>query len=58
MMPCIGRPQNRHSLGLAGFAALGFVPELFIVEEQLLPGCENKIRTTVDALQHLIPEFH
>jgi hypothetical protein len=50
--------QNCHSLCLAGFTTLRFVLELFIVEEQLLPGREDKIRATIDALQHLVPEFH
>src|SRR5207253_5459347 len=48
----------RHPLRLAGLTALGFVLELFVVEKQLFPSCEDKILPTVDALQTLILEFH
>jgi hypothetical protein len=58
MMSGVYRSQNRDPLSFAGLAPLGFVPELFIVEEQLLPGGKNEIRAAVDALQHLILEFH
>jgi len=57
-MPCGGGSQNRHALRFADLAPLGFVPELLIVEKQLLPGREDKIRAAVDALQHLVLEFH
>jgi hypothetical protein len=38
--------------------ALGVVLELLVVEEQLLPGCEDKVVSAVHTLQHLIDEFH
>jgi hypothetical protein len=57
-MPRVCGSQNRNPLRLTVFASLGFVPELLIVEEQLLPGGKDEIRTAVNALQHLIPEFH
>jgi 23S rRNA-/tRNA-specific pseudouridylate synthase len=57
-MPCAFRRQNRHALCLAALAPLGFVSELLVVEKRLLPGREHKIRAAVNALQHLIPEFH
>jgi hypothetical protein len=50
--------QNGNSLGLTGLASLGFVLELFIVEEKLLPGCENEVGAAIDTLQNLILEFH
>jgi hypothetical protein len=53
-----GDAKNRHALCLASFTSLRFVLELFIVEEQLLPGREHKIRPTINALQHFVPEFH
>jgi hypothetical protein len=46
------------AFGLAGFAALGFVPELFVVEKKLLPGGEDKVGAAVDAGQYLILKFH
>jgi hypothetical protein len=51
-------PENGNTFSLACFAALGFVPELFIVKEQLFTGGENKIRPAVNALQHPVLEFH
>jgi hypothetical protein len=53
-----GRAEDRDPLGLAGFAALGLVLELFIVKEQLFPGSENEITSTVDTFQHLVLKFH
>lgn len=58
MMARVCGSQNRNPLRFAGLAPLGFVPELLIVEEQLLPGGKDKIRAAVNALQHLILEFH
>jgi hypothetical protein len=52
------RAQDRHSLALAALAPLGFVLELLVVEEQLFTSCEDKIRSTVNALQNLVLEFH
>jgi len=50
--------EDGDPLGLAGFATLGFVFELLVVKEKLLPGGENKITPTVDTLQHLVLKFH
>jgi len=52
------RSQHGHPFHLAGFAALGFVLELLIVKKQLLAGCKHEVCATVDALQHLVLEFH
>jgi hypothetical protein len=57
-MPYRGDPPIRNSFRFAGLASLGFVGELLIVEEQLLPGGENEIRAAVNALQHLVLVFH
>jgi hypothetical protein len=56
--PSIYGSQNRNPLRLAALASLGFVPELLIVEKQLLPGRKDEIRAAVNALQHLVLEFH
>jgi hypothetical protein len=50
--------EHGDALGLAGLAAFGFVLELFVVEEKLLAGGENKVCTAVDTLQHLVLKFH
>jgi len=50
--------QGRDPLGLAGFATLGCVLELLVVEEQLLPGGEDKLRPAVNARQNLVLKFH
>jgi hypothetical protein len=52
------RAEHGHALRLAGFAALGFVLELFIVKKQLFPGGKNKIGAAVDTLQYLVLKFH
>jgi hypothetical protein len=52
------RAEHGDPLGLASLAALGFVLELFIVEEKLFPGGEHKIAPTIDTLQHLVLKFH
>jgi hypothetical protein len=44
------RSQHRHPFAFAVFAALGFVLELLVVEEKLLPRREHEIRATIDAL--------
>jgi hypothetical protein len=44
------RSQHSHSFALAVFTALGFVLELLVVEEKLLPRREHEIRATIDAL--------
>jgi hypothetical protein len=43
---------------LAGFAAFGYVLELFVVEEKLLSGGKYKIFATVHTLQYFVLEFH
>jgi hypothetical protein len=53
-----GCPESGNAFRLAILAALGFVLELFVVEEELLAGGEDEIRTAVDALQNLVLEFH
>lgn len=50
--------RRGRSLGLTSFTALGFVLELFVVEEQLFAGGEDEILTAINALQVLILEFH
>jgi hypothetical protein len=52
------RAEDGDPFGLASFATLGFVLELFVVEEKLFPGGENEITPTVDTLQHLVLKFH
>jgi hypothetical protein len=54
----VGGSQNRHPLRLAALASLGFVAKLLIVEKQLLAGRKDEIRAAVNALQHLVLEFH
>ncbi len=46
------------ALAFAVLAALGFVLELFVVEEKLFAGGEDEIVTAVNALESLILEFH
>jgi hypothetical protein len=53
-----GGREDGHALGLAGFAALGFVLELLVVEEQLFARGKNKLGATVDAGQYLVLKFH
>jgi hypothetical protein len=52
------RAEHSHAFGLAGFTALGLVPELFVVKKKLLPGGEDKVGAAVDAGQYLILKFH
>jgi hypothetical protein len=52
------RSERGDTFCFAGFAAFWFVSELFIVEEQLLPGGEDKVGAAVNALQHSVLEFH
>jgi hypothetical protein len=52
------RTEYRDSLGLTGFTTLGFVLELLIVEKELFSGGENKVTSTIDALEHLVLKFH
>jgi hypothetical protein len=54
-----GRDSERgDAFGFTGFAAFGFVAELFIVEEQLFSGGEDEVAAAVNALQHSVLEFH
>ena len=53
-----GSTEDGDALGFASLAALGFVLELFVVEEKLFPGGENEITPAVDTLQHLVLKFH
>jgi len=53
-----GCSESGNAFRLTILAALGFVLELFIVEEELLASGEDEIRTAVDALQNLVLEFH
>jgi hypothetical protein len=46
------------ALGLAGFAALGFVLETLVRVKDLLAGGKDKIATALDTLQHFVPVFH
>jgi hypothetical protein len=57
-MPYGSRSQNRHAFRFARSAPLGFVRELLVVEKQLLPGSKDEVRAAVNALQHLVLEFH
>ena len=41
--------EDGYALGLASLAALGFVLELLIVEEQLFARGENKLGAAIDA---------
>ena len=52
------RAHGRRALCLTRLAALGFVLELFVVEEELFASREEKFRAAVDALQHPVLEFH
>jgi hypothetical protein len=50
--------EHCDALGLAGLTALGFVLELFVVEEELFTGREHEICAAVNTLQNLILELH
>ena len=52
------RADRCKPLVLAILAALGFVLELFVVEEKLFARGEHEIGTAVNALQHPVLEFH
>jgi hypothetical protein len=55
---CGGGTEDGDPFGLASFATLGFVLELFVVKKKLFPGSENEITSTVDTFQHLVLKFH
>jgi hypothetical protein len=57
-MPRICGSEHRNPLRFAALATFGFVPELLVVEKQLLPGRKYEFRPAVNALQHLVLEFH
>jgi len=52
------RAHGSNALGLARLAALGLVLELFVVEEKLFAGGEEKLRAAIDALEQPVLEFH
>jgi hypothetical protein len=54
----VWNPQRLGALGLTALAALGFVFELFIVEEELLASGKNEISSAIYTLQNLILELH
>jgi hypothetical protein len=45
------------TLVLTGFAALGFVLEILVVEEMLFSRCKYKIRSAIYALQDAVLKF-
>jgi len=51
-------PKHRYAFAFASLARFWFVRKLLIVKKQLFPGREDEIGPTVDALQHLVLEFH
>ena len=46
------------TFAFAGLAALGFILELFVVEEKLFAGGKNEIGPTINALEGPILKFH
>ena len=46
------------TFAFAGFAAFGFVLELFVVEEKLFAGGKNEIGPTINTLEGPILKFH
>jgi hypothetical protein len=46
------------SFGVASLAVLGFVLELLLAKEGLLPGAEDEVLSTINALQGFVSEFH
>jgi hypothetical protein len=46
------------SFGFAPLAALGFMLELLLAEEDLLPGAEDEVLSAIDTLQSFVREFH
>jgi hypothetical protein len=47
-----------YPLVLATFAAFGFILELLVVKEELLPRRKNKFSAAIYTLENLILEFH
>ena len=56
--PALRQAECLCALGFAVFAALRLVFELFVVEEELFAGSENKIGPTIYTLENLILELH
>jgi hypothetical protein len=54
----LGEAERLRPFGFAILAAFWLVLELFIVEEELFPGSENKFGATIYALKNLILELH
>jgi hypothetical protein len=52
------KTERLRAFFLAPFTALGFVLELFVVEEKLFTGREHEICAAVNTLQNLILELH
>ncbi len=52
------RAYRSDAFGLARLAALGLIPELLVVEEELFAGGEEKLRAAIDALEQPVLEFH
>lgn len=50
--------KRRRALALTGFATLGLILKLLVVEEKLFPGRENEILSAINALQNPVLEFH
>ena len=50
--------EDGDAFGLAGFAALGFVLELFVVEKELFAGSEHEFTAAIDAGEYFVPKFH
>jgi hypothetical protein len=55
---CAHLGATTDALCLALFAVFGIVLELFIVEEELLARCEDKIRAAIYTFQGSISKFH
>jgi len=46
------------ALALAVFATLGFVLELFVVEEKLFTGGEHEVSAAIHTFEDLVLELH
>jgi hypothetical protein len=53
-----GAGEDGYALGFAVLAALGFVPEILVAEEDLFPGGKDEVGPAVDASQYSILKFH
>ena len=52
------QPEGLGSFAFASLAALGFILELFVMEEQLFSRGKDEILPAVNALQNPVLEFH